>query len=96
MADFFKDPSDVLDYAVDWSRYLLDDETITASAWAVTGPDSSLVVIRSSEFTEKKTRIWVSVGTAGKLYTLTNTVTTSSSPTARVYERSLTILVKNL
>lgn len=95
MADFYKDPDDVLDYGRDWSDALETDETVVDSTWFISGKDAALTAVSgSSAFAGQQTVIWLQAGTAGALYTLTNKITTSSTPIARVLERSFTILVK--
>lgn len=90
MAVILKDPSAVLDYTHDWDdEYLLGGETISTSTWAVS--PSGLTIDSESE-TTTTTTVWVSGGTAGKVYLLTNTVTTSAS---RTEQRTLTIRVED-
>lgn len=83
-----KDPSAVLDYAIDWSDWLQVGETIASSTWTIT--PSGLVQNTESETTQVAT-VWLSGGTDGTQYTVTNHITTSS---ARTDERSLTITVR--
>ena len=76
LATYNKDPTEVLDYTLDWET-LLDGDTITNSDWAVpTG------ITKDSE-TETTTLavIWVSGGTVNKQYTLTNTIVTDAGRT---------------
>lgn len=90
MADFIKDPSAILDYGFDWSDWLQTGETIVTSTWS--NPDS-ITVVTSSNLPES-TVIFVSGGTAGKFYRLTNRIVTSNSP-ARTDERTLLIEVQD-
>lgn len=39
------DPDAVLDYAVDWSDWLSDGETITAAEWTVTGATKGTTIV---------------------------------------------------
>ena len=72
----FKDPDEVLDYGVDWDDRVESDE-IEASAWSfATDPDGALVV-DSSEFGALGTTVWLSGGTLGETYALTNHITTA-------------------
>jgi len=75
-ATFTKDPSAVLDYAIDWSAWLGSD-TIATSTWSVpTG------ITRDSDTnTTTRATIWLSGGTAGQTYQLTNTITTAGGRT---------------
>ena len=85
---FTKDPDAILDYAVDWSRWLAGDE-IFSSAWTV--PVGLTKV--TDALTPTKTTVWLSGGTAGQSYTVTNRITTSAGRTedrsfiAKVEER---------
>lgn len=84
-----KDPQATLDYQIDWSDWLGDGESIVSSAWA-----ASDGTVSNQSFTATTATTWLSGGTIGGAITLTNTITTSSTPIARVDERSLTIKVK--
>jgi len=95
-----KDPSEVLDFSIDWNRsgegkpdgsgWLNTGETITASTWTVetgltqTTPTPSQVA--------GKTTIWLSGGTTGGRYRVTNHVTTSQG---RQGERTIRIDVRD-
>ena len=84
-----KDPDAVLDYAIDWDTNWLDGDTISASTWAITGPDSSLVVDSESE-TTAITTVWLSGGTLGRTYSVTNHIVTASG---RADDRTITVTV---
>lgn len=88
MAMYTKDPSAVLDYRIDWSGWLAASETISTSTWT---PESGITVDNETETTNTAT-VWLSGGTAGVEYTLTNRITTNQG---RTDERSITILVKD-
>ena len=82
---FTKDPNAVLDYSFNWATWL-DDDTISASTWtADTG-----IIIDSSSTTTTVATVWLSGGTAGTTYTVTNRIVTAAS---RTEDRSLTINV---
>ncbi len=67
-----KDPDSVLDYSIDWSQWLAGD-TIVSSIWTVT-----LGIAKDSDTNDTtSTTIWVSGGTAGTTYALTNRIITS-------------------
>jgi hypothetical protein len=85
---FIKDPSATLDYKIDWTQWLVVGDTISTSTWSVpTG------ITKDTDTTNTTyTTIWLSGGTDGTKYTITNHVTTN---TGRVDERSITIEVKN-
>lgn len=83
---FLKDPNAVLDYAVDWSRWLAGDE-IATSTWTV---PAGLTKLSDSTTTTKAT-VWLAGGAVGQSYTVTNRITTTGG---RTEERSLTIRVE--
>jgi len=76
LATYNKDPTEVLDYTIDWET-LLDGDTIATSEWAV---DTGITQDSESETTTKAI-IWLSGGTAGKQYTCTNTIVTAGGRT---------------
>ena len=87
---FIKDPNAVLDYRINWSTWLYGDN-ISNSIWTA---DEGLIVhsIKSS-FTDTTTTVWVSGGTVGNTYTVTNRITTVSG---RRNDRSIRIRIKEL
>ena len=85
LATYNKDPTEVLDYTIDWET-LLDGDTIATSTWAV---DTGITQDSESETTTLAI-IWVSGGTVDKQYTLTNTIVTAG---ARTRVRSIAINV---
>lgn len=84
MADsFLKDPDAVLDYQIDWSTWLGSD-TIASSSWVIpTG-----ITEDSDSNTTTTATVWLSGGTAGTTYTVTNRIVTAGG---RTEDRSLTI-----
>jgi hypothetical protein len=83
---FTKDPDAILDYAVDWSRWLAGD-TIASSVWIV--PTGLAKATESN--TTTKAIVWLSGGVEGQTYTVTNRITTA---TGRTEDRSFTIRVE--
>jgi hypothetical protein len=83
---FTKDPDAILDYAVDWSRWLAGD-AIAASTWFV--PTGLTKATESN--TATKATVWLSGGVAGQTYTVTNRITTTGG---RTEDRSFTIRVE--
>lgn len=83
---FTKDPDAILDYAVDWSRWLAGD-TIAASVWIV--PTGLTKVSETS--TATKAIVWLLGGSAGVTYTVTNRITTAAG---RTEDRSFTVRVE--
>ncbi len=84
---YTKDPDAVLDYGFDWSDWLATAETISTSTWTV----ESGITAGSSAKTDTKTSQWLSGGTAGTTYEITNKIITSQS---RTDERTLNIRVE--
>lgn len=91
MTNFSKDPSEKLDYTLDWDDRLAVGETISASTWSV--PAGITQSTPSPSFTTTTTTIWLTGGTAGTNYQVTNHVTTSAG---REYERSIFIFATDL
>jgi hypothetical protein len=74
-----KDPDEVLDYTIDWTDRL-SSETITLSTWTITceDEDSPDLTEDSNAISTVYTVIWLSGGTLGLTYLLTNHITTSA------------------
>lgn len=83
---FTKDPDAILDYAVDWSRWLAGD-TIAASVWLV---PTGLTKVSDSN-TATRAIVWLSGGSAGVTYTVTNRITTAAG---RTEDRSFAVRVE--
>jgi len=75
-----KDPEEVLDYDIDWSQRLDTGDTITGSTWEIADDDATLT-IDSNSFSNTATKVWLSEGTLGSVYKLTNTITTDDGRT---------------
>lgn len=89
MARYLKDPNAVLDYGFDWGTDgWLGADTIATSTWTV---PSGLTSEASSNTTTTAT-VWLSGGTAGQVYEVTNRIVTAAG---RTDERSFTIRVEN-
>ena len=83
-----KDPDEVKDYSVNWSRMLAQyDDTILSSEWIV--PDGIDADRDTSDDTS--TIIWLSGGTLGADYDLTNRIVTIGG---RTLDQSITIRVR--
>ncbi len=83
---FTKDPNAVLDYSVDWSRWL-DGDTIATSVWTV---PAGLTKVSDTN-TTTKTTAWLSGGAADQSYTVTNRITTTGG---RTEDRSFILKVE--
>ena len=89
MTFLLKDPEARLDYAVDWGAYYLELDTLAASSWSVTPEETGGVTVVGGNFTETIAAVQVSGGIAGRIYRLTNHVTTASG-----FEDSRSILLR--
>ncbi len=74
---FVKDPNAILDYAVDWAEYLAGVDTILTSVWIVPAG----VTQASATNTSTRAVVWLSGGTAGTSYPVTNRITTAGGRT---------------
>jgi hypothetical protein len=80
-----KDPQATLDYTIDWAQWLAGD-TIQTSSWIVqTG-----ITLSASSNTTTTTTVWLSLGTAGQTYKVTNMITTTAG---RTTEQSFNVRV---
>jgi hypothetical protein len=84
--DHKKDPDAVLDWVWDWNEWLDEGETISDSSFIV----SAGISVNSESNTTKTSTVWLSGGTSGQVYQVTNRITTSSG---RTDDRSITIRV---
>ena len=86
---FRKDPNSVLDYKIDWTNWLAytsPADTISTSSWTA---DSGITIDSSSKTTRKAT-VWLSGGTVGGEYEVTNRIVTAAG---RTVDRSIWISV---
>lgn len=74
-----KDPTEVLDYAVDWSEELDGGDTIVDAEFSA--PDPAGLTLQRSDFTATQAIAWLADGEPGTTYTLTCTVTTAAGRT---------------
>ena len=86
MTTFTKDPDAVLDYSIDWSKWLAGDQ-IQTSEWIVSDP---AIQAANESNTATRATVWLSGGAAGQSYTITNRITTSGG---RTDDRSFTIKI---
>lgn len=82
---FEKGDDEALDYQINWSTWLGTD-TLATSTWTV---DAGLTAGFASR-SQTTTTQWLSGGTVGRTYTLTNVVTTAAG---RAAECSFRVLV---
>lgn len=87
---FTLDPSAVLDFAIDWSRWLQGGEAVTAATWTL--PDDNGAPVEASGHDRSTDggvcTIWLTGGTVGCTYSLTCHVVTSMG---REDDRTITI-----
>jgi len=92
MTLLLKDPEAVLDYAIDWgAEYLGEEDLLAESSWSVDPDESGGVAIVGSEFGGRTSTVQAGGGIAGRLYRLSNRVTTLSG---RTDERSIVLRVE--
>jgi hypothetical protein len=86
---YVKDPGEVKDYAIDWTAHLAAAETITTSTWVV----ATGITKDSDTLATPLATIWLSGGTEGTEYRVTNHVVTNQG---REFERSFMVNVQQL
>lgn len=74
---FVKDPNAVLDYQFDWTAWLAEDETISTST--MTAQDG--ITVDSDDNDTTTATVWLSGGTAGQRYEVTNRIVTNQGRT---------------
>ena len=74
--EFEHSPGASLDYGFDYSKWLVDGETIVNSVWA----DVDGITLSNSQVVAGKTSVFVTGGVANTVYYLANTITTSTVP----------------
>lgn len=88
LQSFRKDPSAVKDYTIDWSTWLETGDTLTSSSWTA---DDAGITIDSDDETTTTGTVWLSGGTAGTSYVLTNEIATAAG---RSEKMSICIICK--
>ena len=92
-ANMEKSPGEVVDFGMDWSDWLALTPDGAVDAIATSDWDVSAGLTNVSEdMTTAKTAVWLSGGTAGRRYEVTNTITTTGGRTS---DRSLFVFVKD-
>lgn len=74
-----KDPDAFRFFGGNWER-VFPGKQISASEWIVTGPDGALTMSNAGIVSDLLTRVMLAGGTRGATYTVTNRVTTNSTP----------------
>lgn len=78
MTFLLKDPAAVLDYAVDWGADYLSGDALADSSWSISPEEPGGAAIAGSHFDLLVATVQVAGGIPGKLYRVTNHVTTAS------------------
>lgn len=84
MSTYTKDPDEVLDYQFNWATWLGTDTISTSTVTVEPG-----ITKDSDSNTTTAATVWLSGGTAGANYTITNEITTAGGRT-----KEATILIK--
>jgi len=82
-----KDPDEVLDYKIDWSSRLPEGDAIATSTWIVPAG----ITKDSDAHDDTSTTIWLSSGTIGTKYAITNRVVTDDG---RTMDQSVSITLR--
>lgn len=83
----YKDPGATLDYSIDWTAWLKVGDSMASSTWS--GQDG--ITLGTSSLDGSIATIWLSGGTPGSSYKITNRVQSSGG---RVDERTIVINVE--
>ena len=78
MSLLLKDPDALLDYAVDWGADYLAGDSLAASSWAVSPEEPGGLTLVAQQFDLLVSTVQVAGGEPGKVYRLSNEVTTAS------------------
>jgi hypothetical protein len=78
MSFLLKDPEAALDYGVDWGTEYLSGDVLASSSWSVSPDEPGGASIAGSSFDLLVATVQVAGGLPGKIYRVTNHVTTES------------------
>jgi len=76
-AQFDKSPTAVLDYTFDWSQWIPSPGIIQSSTWSA----DNGITIDSDVYTTDSTTVFLSGGTQGSRYFISNTIETNTGLT---------------
>ena len=82
--NFAKDPDSKLDYAVDFTAYFTDGDTIVSAVFEISPVG---IVVELIEIAANVVRFWCSGGSLGAVHTVTCRVTTTNG---RIVDKSCT------
>lgn len=102
-----KDPDSDEPYGFDWSDFIAElgaGSAIASSSWTITGPDATLTkhdtstsitaLIDGVTVTGHFTQLYLTGGTVGRRYTVTNRIVTNNTPPV-TDDRSFSVSVAN-
>ena len=75
-----KDPDAEVPFTNDWASWLPSGQTIVASTWAADAGITIMTGGNAATNTSTTATVWLSGGTAGSEYFVTNRITTSGTP----------------
>ncbi|MDE3060739.1 MAG: hypothetical protein KGJ06_06990 [Pseudomonadota bacterium] len=78
MTNLEQTPAELLDWTINWASRGLGSDTILTSEWSQSSEDFT---VSDTSNTGTTATFWLTGGTAGNTYTITNTVTTSGGRT---------------
>lgn len=78
MSFLLKDPEALLDYAVDWGAEYLSGDALVDSSWSISPAEADGATIAGSAFDLLIATVQVAGGRPGRIYRVTNHVTTVS------------------
>lgn len=87
MANYSKDPDAVLDYHLDWARWL-DGDSLVSSTWTA---EPAGITIDSHGLEGDLATVWLTGGTVGQAYRVTNHIVTAQG---RADDRTLIVSVR--
>jgi hypothetical protein len=88
---FQKQPADQLDYDLDFSDWLTDDDILTGAVATSSVPEE--LIVQSVRLISPLVKIWIAGGVSGATYKITATITTSQG---RIKELEFKIRVREL
>jgi hypothetical protein len=89
-----KDPDSIEEFTVDWTARLSAGALIASSIFTITGPDVALTQSNAVVLAGNlSTGVFLSGGTLGRLYTVTNEIVTNESP-AQTLDASFRIKIE--
>lgn len=91
LGTIIKQPADQLDYDIDYSRWLPDDDTITTVSATIDIEESELEVV-STSVSESTVKVWLAGGRDGSTYKVTVVIATTGG---RIKEADFKVRVRD-